>query len=148
MLYEFVCFSERQFLYLQCMQLGQLRVSQEDGLFGHHITADYRRRMCEDAFGEAYDFEQLAVNVERFRTHYGGKNPHATRVLFTNGELDTELGNGITQYTAPQSHAITILGYGKSGDLLSISVHDSTVMFAAKTRIQEIIRGWVQGVAN
>lgn len=130
------------------MQLGQLRVSQPDSLFGHHVTADYRRRMCEDAFGEAYDFEQLAVNVERFRTHFGGKNPQATRVLFTNGELDTGLSNGITQYSAYESHAFTIPGYGKSADLLSLSAHDSTVMFAAKTRIQEIIRGWVQGGAN
>lgn len=135
---------ERQSLYLQCVQLGQLRVTQPFGVFGHNITTAYRRRVCEEAFGEAYNFDQLAVNVERFRTHYGGRRPQVTRVLFTNGALDTELASGITSYSASQSYALTIQGYGKSGDLLSVGTHDSTVMYAAKSTIRDIIRGWVR----
>lgn len=102
--------TERQTLYMSCMQLGQLRVTQPEGLFGHHVMPMCRQRMCEDALGAAYDFDQLAVNVDRFRTMYGGTNPRATGIILTNGMLDTWLSHGITNYEAHESFVINIPG--------------------------------------
>lgn len=46
-------FTVRQFLYLQCSQFGSLRTTTGVRIFDR-VTEEYRRRMCEDSFGEKY----------------------------------------------------------------------------------------------
>lgn len=45
-------FTVRQMLYLQCTQIGQLKVTTSTGMFGRRVTEEYRQRMCQDSFGE------------------------------------------------------------------------------------------------
>lgn len=42
----------RQMLYLQCTQIGQLKVTTSTGMFGRRVTEEFRQRICEDSFGE------------------------------------------------------------------------------------------------
>lgn len=42
----------RQMLYLQCTQIGQLKVTTSTGMFGRRVTEEYRQRTCQDSFGE------------------------------------------------------------------------------------------------
>lgn len=41
----------RQWTYLQCSQFGQLRITQQDGMFGNRVTERYRHQVCTEAFG-------------------------------------------------------------------------------------------------
>lgn len=47
-------FGWRQSLYIICTQLGLLRTTSENGIFGNFITEEYHNTICEDAFGDKY----------------------------------------------------------------------------------------------
>ena len=58
-----ICFTVRQFLYLQCTQFGNLRTNTNGGMFGRRITEEYRQRMCMDSFGDEYVPLELVNNL-------------------------------------------------------------------------------------
>lgn len=79
-------------------------------MFGNHVTERYRHQICTEAFGPEYDFERLHLAVINLRSVYGGRNLGVSRVIFTNGLLDTWFSHGITYYYESDSHVINIPG--------------------------------------
>lgn len=112
-------------------------------MFGNRVTQEYRQRICENTFGENFVFERLQRNVADLLLEHGGRNPAVTRVVFSNGMLDTWFTRGVFQSSQNDTHIINIQNYGRSADLESITIFNSINMYNAKSEIKSILLRWI-----
>lgn len=92
--------------YLQCTQLGGLKITTEFDLALFPlglITEEYQYRFCEDVFGEAYDRHALPGAVVALNFNFGGQDQIITNVAFSNAGLDPLIHHGIANYEQYES---------------------------------------------
>lgn len=91
-------FVSRPLFYLRCTQLGLFPTSvNARSSFGNAVGQDMWYEGCKAAFGAGYNYSLLQSSIDQLAFQYGGKNPTITNAIFTNGELDTQFGFGITE---------------------------------------------------
>lgn len=161
-------FVSRPLFYLRCTQLALFPTSvNAESVFGNSIGQDLYFHGCSEVFGPDYDYMLLAETVNRINFQFGGKQPNVSKVILTNGVLDGHFDFGITagDYRGDDSivrniagkimqgvivvieiltHLIFLscIGYGKSGDLESVSSLDTPQMSNLKQEIRNIILRW------
>ncbi|XP_055545772.1 putative serine protease K12H4.7 [Wyeomyia smithii] len=138
----------RQRVYQFCTEFGWfLTADSPDQPFGFRVTMNFFLNFCRAVYGDWLTSEVVVDGVHLTNIHFGGKNPHVTNILFTNGALDPIRDISITEYHQSQSGAIVIPGYFNSPDLNTISGYDSPALLEAKHAIQLYIATWlVEGV--
>lgn len=154
--------------YLQCTQLGGLRVTTEFDLdilpFGA-ITEEYQYRFCEDIFGEGYNRHALVRAVQALNENFGGQDQVITNVAFSNAALDPNLHHGIADYDLYESVVVFLESmliqtyffifisnylhifsdYSAGTDLRSMSDMDSVNLLTSKRTIESYVRRWATG---
>ncbi|KAJ6641300.1 putative serine protease K12H4.7, partial [Pseudolycoriella hygida] len=109
-------------------------------MFGRRVTEEYRQRICQDSFGENYNFDQLYLNVEYLNILYGGQNPKVSYAIYTNGYLDPWLYQGITHTYDENAYAVNVPGYSRWADATSLNTLDSIVLYNAKYTVVDTFR--------
>lgn len=96
-------------VYLQCTQLGGLKVTTDFDLdlFPEDlITEEYQYRFCEDVLGAQYDRQALAGAVDALNLNFGGQDQVISNVAFSNAALDPLIHHGIADYNVYESVAV------------------------------------------
>jgi len=143
-----VSYGLRQWSYQSCTQFVWYHSSNSRFQpFGNRFPAEFVYQACADVFGDNFNQTTLHANSGRFNTVYGGLNPSVTNTIFVHGQYDPWRSVGVTQNLGPSAQAIVIQGASQGNDLGPSTDADSAALTAAKTRIGEIIRGWVNATA-
>ncbi|KAG4067725.1 hypothetical protein HA402_005497 [Bradysia odoriphaga] len=111
-------------------------------MFGRRVTEEYRQRICQDSFGENFNFDQLYLSVEYLNVLYGGQYPKVTYSIYTNGYLDQWKYQGITHTYEPDSYVVNVPGYSRWADATSLNTLDSIVLYNAKYTVVDTFRQW------
>lgn len=129
------------------------RVSNCTTFFGHMLIINWW--LCR------YEFDFIRAALESLRNQYGSLYLRSSRTIFTNGDIDPKMYNGIIYTNDPESIALTILRkyrwlkgngknnsknfhclvveHGRSSDIPSIQETDSAQLQEIKEEIIERI---------
>ncbi|XP_058448626.1 putative serine protease K12H4.7 [Malaya genurostris] len=134
----------RQRMFQFCTEFGWFLTGDfPDQPFGYRVTINFFLGFCQSVYGDWLTGDVVEDGVHLTNLHFGGQNPHITKVLFTNGGLDPMRDISITDYHQSQANAIVIPGYFNSPDLNSISGYNSPQLIQAKHDIQMYIESWL-----
>jgi serine protease 16 len=139
----------RQWTYQTCAQFGYYQTCEPwkgSCLFSRRMTLKSNTLLCKESFG--LKLAQVKERIKFSNEYYGGNQPHATRIVFVNGDIDPwhylsvlqdnfENGNDIT--------AVYIPGASHCQNMRPSSVNDTLVMKEAKLKIRNKVAEWVQG---
>lgn len=121
-------------------------------------------------FFHSFDYDQLKQAVKDYNNNYGGKLPHITNAVFSNGLLDSDYAFGITadeeewdayviniagKYTIDCRYTLINLTnesfffpifveVGKSADFMKNSDKDTASLVLAKYSIEQLLVEWVK----
>ncbi len=70
----------------------------------------FQAQVCIDVLGANYTFDLVRGQLDTLRNQYGSLYLRSSRTIFTNGEIDPKMYNGIIYTTDPESVAINIPG--------------------------------------
>ncbi|KAJ6632715.1 Thymus-specific serine protease [Pseudolycoriella hygida] len=129
----------RQWHYIQCTQAGLFQVTDQWTWLPNHAELGYQAQVCINVLGPNYVFDFIRAALETLRNQYGSLYLRSSRTIFTYGEIDPKMYNGITYTDDPESVAISIPGHGRASDMSSIQATDSAELQAVKERIIELV---------
>ncbi|XP_037038170.1 putative serine protease F56F10.1 [Bradysia coprophila] len=130
----------RQWNYIQCTQAGLFQITDDWTWLPNHVELLYQIAVCQDVLGPDYVFDHIRAALEFLRNQYGSLYLRSSRTIYTNGEVDPKMYNGIIYTTDPQSVAISIPEHGRASDIPPIQDTDSAELVAVKERIVELLR--------
>lgn len=84
----------------------------------------------------------LRKSVEQLNNEHGGKDPHITNVLYTNGVLEVNYPFGITIVENGKPWKIINTQCGKSCDFWQNESYDEDSVKAAKKQVTNVIVEW------
>ena len=96
--------------YLQCTQIGSFQTTASIAMeiFPDRLTTAVYQQLCEDIFGESYNFGALSAAVEELNIKFGGQTQVITHVVFSNADLDPWINHGIAEYDEHESGVVSL----------------------------------------
>ena len=135
----------RQWCWQKCTEFGWFKTTnQESGIFGHSVTLEYKEKWCQDVFGPEFTHEMLKNSMTATNIEYGGFKPNVDNVVFVHGSIDPWHSMGVLEDLHETAPAIYINGTSHCKDMLDDSEYDSEELIAARVRIGELVKEWVQ----
>lgn len=84
---------------MQCAQTALFQITDSVTWLPNRIEYEYYNTLCQDIFGEEFDTGMLRQANNGLRQSLGSLQQRVTNVIYSNGELDPWVANGI-QYTS------------------------------------------------
>lgn len=96
-------------IYLQCTQFGLFPLTHNESFLPDRLPRSYYEQKCQDIFGEQYNPLAFLVANLALVNEFGSINQHITRVIYTNGDIDPWLYNGLLATSSWNATVVTIL---------------------------------------
>lgn len=88
-------YGSRQWYYLTCTQLGLFPISDDTTWLPNRLFPEYHQQKCEHILGEEYSRGELTPAIIHLINQFGSLRQRITNVVYTNGEIDPWLHNGM-----------------------------------------------------
>ncbi|XP_047115816.1 thymus-specific serine protease-like [Schistocerca piceifrons] len=135
--------SSRQWLYQTCTEFGYFVTTDSDKQpFGHRIGVSFSGGICEAVFGPEFTLERTSHGVSATNTHFGGRSPNVSHVVFVNGALDPWHRLSVTHDLSDTARAVVIPDTSHCADMLDDGPGDSNALHTARRRIAELVATW------
>jgi len=132
----------RQWAYIQCTQSGLFQVTDNFTWLPNYVEILHHIQICMDVLGEDYVFDNIRGALAFLSNQYGSLYLRSSRTIFTNGDIDPKMYNGIIYTNDPESVAFNIQAHGRASDMPSIQQYDSAHLFEVKENIIELVGNW------
>jgi len=129
----------RQWAYIQCTQTGLFQVTDNWTWLPNYVELTFLATTCIDILGPDFTFDFIRGALDHLRNQYGSLYLRSSRTIFTNGDIDPKMYNGIIYTNDPESVALSIQGHGRASDIPSIQETDSAQLQDIKEQIIELI---------
>ena len=108
----------RIWYHQQCFELGLFQTSSlADYPFSANVPVDFFTSLCQDIYN-TWDLSRLQSSIQTNFQNFGGQNYQATRVVFSNGQLDPWSGPGYFRDPPnPQTRIVYIPGASHCADI-------------------------------
>ncbi|XP_059468656.1 thymus-specific serine protease-like [Neocloeon triangulifer] len=135
----------RQWIYHCCNEFGWFNpLSSPNQPFGQQVPLDFMLKFCSSVYGPEFTPERLEAGTARTNLLYGGKNPQASRIIYTVGTLDPVNPVQMDQDINPESPVIFIEGMSHCVDVTDASKpNDPQSLIDARQRIFNIFESWL-----
>merc|ERR1712168_864567 len=135
----------RQWTWQKCTEFGWYQTTnQESGVYGHTLPLDFFEQWCQDAFGDQFTHEMMEKSVAASNIEYGGYEPSVNNVVFVHGSIDPWHAMGVLEDLHEGAPSIYITGTSHCADMYGDSSSDPEELTAARIRIGELVKGWVE----
>lgn len=88
-------YGSRQWYYLRCTQLGLFSITDSSSWLPHRLSVEFHQRKCEDILGEQYSRAELTLAIVHLTAQFGSLRQRISNIVYTNGEIDPSLHNGM-----------------------------------------------------
>jgi len=131
----------RAWYYQTCTEFGYYQTGEKGGIFSPNITLDYFVGQCQEVFG--IDMSQVQANVDWTNEFYGARNIAATRIMFTNGDIDPWHALGITTQPSADLPTVLIHGTAHCADLYPSRSEDLPSLQVAREMWKSYLSEWL-----
>jgi len=135
----------RQWTWQTCTEFGWYQTTnQESGVYGHTLPLDFFEQWCQDAFGEEFTHEMMEKSIAASNIEYGGFEPSVNNVVFVHGSIDPWHAMGVLEDLHEGAPSIYITGTSHCADMYNADPSDPEELTAARIKIGELVKGWVE----
>ena len=132
----------RSWYFQTCAEYGYYQTIEADDMpFSKRIDLKHFLQLCS----EAYDIDAAApaVSVNYTNVYYGGRNPHSSRIVFTNGSVDPWHALGNIEDFDEAMPVFYVKGTAHCADLYKSTPEDIPGLTAARTKTWEKLSQWL-----
>jgi len=136
----------RQWIWQTCTEFGWYQTTnQTSGVYGHSVPLEFSEQTCRDVFGELdFGHENMEKYVATSNIEYGGFEPSVNNVVFVHGSIDPWHAMGVLEDLHEAAPSIYITGTSHCADMYEDAPSDPEELTAARVKIGELVKGWVE----
>ena len=140
----------RQWIWQICTEFGWYQTTnQTSGVYGHSVPLEFSEQTCRDVFGESdFSHENMEKYIAASNIEYGGYEPSVNNVVFVHGSIDPWHAMGVMEDLHEGAPSIYITGTSHCADMYEDDPSDPEELTAARVRVGELVKGWVEKARN